>query len=80
MDSRKCIPFFSQELLGGELDNVSRISAGGIVLDFDGETWSENADSARIFLSKYEDEIAETRRELQTATSQAERRKFQTQD
>ena len=49
---------FSQVLLGGELDNVSGISAGGIVLDFDEETWSENADSARIFLSKYEDEIS----------------------
>ena len=48
------------------------------MLDFDGETWSENADSARIFLSKYKDEIAETRRELQTATSQAERRKIET--
>ena len=69
---------FSQELLGGELDNVSGISAGEIVLDFDRETWSENADSARIFLSKYKDEIAETRRELQTATSQAERRKIET--
>lgn len=59
------------------MDSVSGISAGAIVLDFDGKTWSEKADSARIFLSKYEDEIAETRRELQGTSKQTERRKLQ---
>ena len=47
------------------------------MLGFDGKRWSENADSARIFLSRYEDEIAEARRELRAASKQAEKRRLQ---
>lgn len=47
------------------------------MLDYDGEKWSENAESARIFMSKYEDEIVEARLELQGLSRQTDRRRLQ---